>query len=199
MIAQLNHATRSNAAMQAPRICRWRDWSGTGLEHLSLRPAGQGLVAESAVLLPEAEAAVAARYKVTLDPEWRVLALELSLIGADGLIAIAGNGQGEWRDEHGASLPHLRGAIDIDISATPFTNTLPIRRLGLPKGAAEEILAVYVKLPELTLTTDRQRYTCLDPLKRYRYEAVDGSFTREIEVDDEGLVLNYPGLFRRVL
>ena len=57
----------------------------------------------------------------------------------------------------------------------------------------------YIQLPELTVTTDRQRYTCLDPNRRYRYESLDSDFTREIEVDGDGLVVTYPGLFRRVL
>jgi hypothetical protein len=39
----------------------------------------------------------------------------------------------------------------------------------------------------------------VEPGRRYRYEAVDGSFARELEVDARGLVVTYPGLFRRVL
>ena len=185
--------------MQASRICRWRDWSGTGLEHLLLTPVADGMVAESAVLLPAAEGAAAAHYKLTIDAGWKVRALELSVIGVHSTIRLIGDGEGHWRQHGGQSLPQLEGAIDIDISATPFTNTLPIRRLQLAQGAAQEIVVVYMKLPELILATDRQRYTCLEPLKRYRYEAVDGSFAREIEVDGEGLVVTYPGLFQRVL
>jgi hypothetical protein len=102
-------------------------------------------------------------------------------------------------DGSGTALPRLSGAIDIDISITPFTNTLPIRRLNLRRGEFAEILAVYVQLPSLDITTDRQRYTCLEYAKRYRYESVDSDFTREIEVDDHALVVTYPGLFRRVV
>ena len=101
-------------------------------------------------------------------------------------------------DASAAVLPKLRGAIDVDISATPFTNTLPIRRLSMRLGQSEEILAVYVQVPSLAVSTDRQRYTCLEAGKRYRYESVDSDFTRDIEVDEHGLVVNYPGLFRRV-
>lgn len=71
--------------------------------------------------------------------------------------------------------------------------------MRLQTGQSEEILAVYVQLPGLTVTTDRQRYTCLEPGRLYRYESIDGEFTRDIEVDDQGLVVTYPGLFRRVL
>jgi uncharacterized protein len=58
---------------------------------------------------------------------------------------------------------------------------------------------VYVLLPELTLTTDPQRYTCLERGRRYRYESLDSDFVREIDVDADGLVVTYPGLFRRVV
>ena len=57
---------------------------------------------------------------------------------------------------------------------------------------------VYISLPEFTVTTDPQRYTCLEPGRRYRYESLDSDFVREIEVDAQGLVVTYPGLFRRV-
>jgi hypothetical protein len=96
-------------------------------------------------------------------------------------------------------MPQLGGAVDIDISITPFTNTLPIRRLNLRTGQSEEILTVYIRVPGLSITTDRQRYTCLETGRRYRYDSLDSDFTREIEINVNGLVVIYPGLFRRVL
>ena len=83
--------------------------------------------------------------------------------------------------------------------ATPFTNTLPIRRHGLAAGQAETIQVVCVRFPELEVTSNRQRYTCLEPKQRYRFESLDSDFTREIEVDENGLVVTYPGPFRRIL
>ena len=59
-------------------------------------------------------------------------------------------------------------------------------------------MAVYVRLPELTVTTSRQRYTCLERGRHYRYESLESAFTRELEVDADGLVVTYPDLFRRV-
>jgi hypothetical protein len=94
--------------------------------------------------------------------------------------------------------PDLAGAIDVDLTATPFTNTLPVRRLELRNGQAEVIAVVYVEIPSLTVVARRQRYTCLEPGRRYRFESLESGFTREIEVDDDGLVRTYPGLFRRV-
>jgi len=96
-------------------------------------------------------------------------------------------------------MPQLDGAIDVDLSITPFTNTLPIWRLDLAEGQAADIRAVYVRLPDLTVTIDPQRYTCLQRGRRYRYESLDSDFVREIDIDVHGLVVTYPGLFRRIL
>ena len=96
-------------------------------------------------------------------------------------------------------MPHLDGAIDVDLPLTPFTNTLPICRLKLEAGQSADIDVVYVRLPQFTVVTDPQRYVCLEPLRRFRYESRDSEFVREIEVDSDGLIINYPGLFRRVL
>lgn len=76
------------------------------------------------------------------------------------------------------------------------TNTLPIRRLGLAVGESADIVTVYVDHESFTVTTDPQRYTRLDT-DRYLYESRDGDFRREITVDDDGLVVDYPGLFER--
>lgn len=120
------------------------------------------------------------------------------MVGESRKIEIAGDGKGNWTDAMGKSMPKLAGAIDIDLSATPFTNTLPIRRLKLRTGQSAEIVPVYILAPALTLATDPQRYTCLEPRKRYRYESLDSDFTRDIEVDSHALVVTYPGLFKRL-
>lgn len=52
----------------------------------------------------------------------------------------------------------------------------------------------YVQLPELVVTAERQRYTRIDET-HYRFES--GDFARDIEVDGRGLVVTYPGLFKR--
>ena len=107
---------------------------------------------------------------------------------------------GNWRRAATATAAGARtAAIDVDITATPFTNTLPIRRLNLSAGQSADITVAYIDVPSLTVTADPQRYTCLEPMRRYRFESLDSDFMREIEVDEHGLVVLYPDLFRRVL
>jgi hypothetical protein len=179
-------------------IARWQDWSGTGVEHLVLREELTGVVTEAALLAGAGDGAFAARYRIACDPQWRTRRVEVRLIGDDRRLEITADGAGNWRDGDDHPLAHLQGAIDVDLSASPFTNTLPIRRLDLKEGEAAEILAVYVLFPDLTVMTDPQRYTCLDPGRRYRYESRTSDFMRDIEVDANGLVVTYPGLFKRI-
>lgn len=180
------------------RIARWQNWEGDGFEHLALLEEPNGIVAEAAIVATVESEAFAIRYRIECDASWRVRRASISRIGDDKPIELTADGAGSWRDGNGIALPQLAGAIDIDISVTPFTNTLPLRRLRLGQGQSSEILVVYVPVPSLAMTTDRQRYTRLGK-HRYRYESVDSDFTRDIEVDDSGLVTVYPGLFRRTM
>jgi uncharacterized protein len=90
-----------------------------------------------------------------------------------------------------------RECIDIDIAATPFTNTLPIRRLELRKNQAADISALYIQVPDLAISGVRQRYRCLRELGAYTYQGLDGREYR-VEVDAEGLVTEYEDIFKRV-
>jgi len=117
-------------------------------------------------------------------------------------MTLRADGEGTWLDEEGGELLGLSGGVDVDISATPFTNTLPIQRLPLSAGESTELTVAYVSIPDLDLDTDAQRYTCLDPVDedggRFRYDAVDGDFTAELVVDPDGLVVDYSDLFTRI-
>jgi hypothetical protein len=184
--------------LAAAIVARWQDWDRKGIEHLVLREGSREVIAESVVVGSADDSVFALRYRIRCDKSWRVRSAEIALIGSDHKIEIAGDGKGNWSDASGKSLRRLAGAIDIDLSATPFTNTLPIRRLKLRARQSAEIVAIYILVPALTITTDPQRYTCLTAGKRYRYESIDSDFARDIEVDRRGLVVTYPGLFRRL-
>jgi len=177
-------------------VARWEDWSRTGIEHLVLRQLDTEVIVDSVIIAAAEGTKFGVRYHLVCDAEWCVREAVVSLVGGDRSFHLISDAKGTWR-EGARVLQQLTGATDIDISATPFTNTLPIRRLRLRQQEPAEILALYVQVPSLELSIDRQRYTLLDQGRRYRYESVDSDFKRDIEVDDDGLVVTYPGLFRR--
>jgi len=103
--------------------------------------------------------------------------------------------EGHWYVD-GRARPDLGGAHEIDLAISPLSNTLPIRRLGLEIGESAEIVTAYVGA-DLDVSTDPQRYTRIAE-RRYLYESLDSAFSREVTVDEHGLVLDYPSLFQRV-
>jgi len=180
-----------------PIIARWRDWTGTGVEHLVLTHDTDAITADG-VVISDDDGKFAARYRVVCDPGWRVRLAEVELIGVERRLRLSSDGQGHWLDAQAKPLHDLDGAADIDLSISPFTNTLPIRRLDLAPGQSADIAAAYIRVPELTVTKDPQRYSCIENRARYRYESLDSDFVREIETDRDGLVVIYPGLYRPI-
>ncbi len=105
---------------------------------------------------------------------------------------------GVWQDADETRVPAFDGCVDIDLGCTPFTNTLPIRRLGDGLGEEPvELSTLFVPFDTFAPFVDRQRYRRLPGRNRYRFEAVDGSFAADIVTDDDGLVVDYPPLFAR--
>lgn len=88
--------------------------------------------------------------------------------------------------------------MDVDIQATPLTNTLPIRRLDPKDGESVDIRLAYIRIPDLTVAPADQRYTALRSGSLYRFESLESGFTADLPVDEDGFVLDYPGLFRRL-
>ena len=176
-------------------IVRWRQWQGPGIEHLVLRQDRNGISAESVVVAADNEP-FAVHYRIACGPDWRTKEVEVRLVGGARFL-LETDGLGNWSRD-GVSVPELTGALDPDLTVTPFTNTLPIRRLRLKPGESAEIVAAFIELPELTIVKSPQRYTCLDEGRRYLYESLASGFRREIDVDGEGLVTTYPDFWQRI-
>jgi uncharacterized protein len=195
--------------MAKPRVWRssverevmWTPWEGPGLEHLRLVASGSGVVANGIVIGLEAGRPFRIGYEITCDGRWRVQEVRAAAPDSERpVLELLTDGEGHWKRGGGEPVPELDGCIDVDISATPFTNTFPIRRLGLEPGESEELTVTYVRVPELLVGPERQRYGCLEEQADgglYRFEALPSGFTAELPVDAEGLVIDYPGLFRR--
>jgi hypothetical protein len=132
------------------------------------------------------------RYTVQCDPEWKTEDVDVMAESGGTIHRLRlGAAGGRWRSNEG-SVGTLEGAVDVDLGVTPSTNTLPIRRLGLDIGEQADLVVAWIRFPDLSVLRSDQRYTRLAE-NTFRYES--GSFSRDIEVDELGLVTSYPGLF----
>jgi hypothetical protein len=178
------------------KAIRWEPIDRYGFEHLQVRTTLGGFVAQSVVIGALDDAQYGIFYRVVLDCNWAVREVEINNTSTDQKLVLGADGQGKWFNANGNHLAGLDGCVDIDISATPFTNTLPIRRLQLKQGAGQVLRVAYIPVPALKPVAVDQRYTCLQQNRLYRYEGLTSGFVAELTTDEEGFVLDYPGLFR---
>lgn len=173
---------------------RWRTLESDGLEHADLTETAEGIAATGVLIGAHDGTRYGATYRIALDPDWTFRHLEI--VRTDGARLVLSSAPGGWVAD-GAARPDLTGCVDIDLSGSPLTNTLPIRRLALPVGEEITLRMAWIPLDTLRPFADLQRYTRM-PDGRVRYRNDDGSFERLLTVDDAGLVVDYPGLFARI-
>ena len=158
-----------------------------------LERAGRGWRLRGTVLTHEAEQPIEIHYGVTVDSTWATtdVAVQVAIAGGDPreLSELGTLWSGTTRP------PEYSNCVDVDLSFTPATNTLPIRRLGLGVGDWAEIEVAWLVWPELRVRPVRQVYARLAD-QRYRYTQDD--FSAELVVDDQGLVLEYERLWRAI-
>lgn len=182
--------------MSLHRVVRWRPVDGEGLEHLELRERPYGFVAQSTIIGTFEALDFGARYEIYLDSSWTFRSLVLERTDGRAL-TLRSDGAGHWERGNGDPLPELEGCIDIDISATPFTNTLPIRRAAFELDVPQEFRMAWVPLDTLEPFADGQIYTRRGE-RHFLYQAADGTFEAPLTVDSDGLVVDYSGLFTRL-
>lgn len=186
----------------APRTICWSPlWNkaheGVGLEHLLL---ADGSAHSVLLAVDEAQGPFRLDYQLTWDAAWQLRTADLTAtIGATTKsLQLRTAGDGRWTDGAGQTLAHLAGCRDIDIWPTPFTNSFPLLREPLAIGERRQFWMAWVAAPDLTVQAQPQAYTRLAE-GLYLFENLDGSgFKAQLPVDAQGIVLDYPDLFRRV-
>ena len=172
----------------------WQDLETAALDRCRLEAGPDGLRLSGVVLTAAHGTPLDVRYLVETGPGGLTRRVELELDGGAVRRVLLADGAGRWRWEGGPELAEVAGALDVDLTVTPATNTLPIRRLAaLEVGKASDLQMAWVQFPGLEVVPSAQRYQRL-AADRWRFST--GDFTAELLVDPDGLVLDYGGLFR---
>lgn len=173
---------------------RWRrlDQPGLELAHIKIEPRG---IVVSSTVIDGGNRPFSLRYLWSLDTTWRTRSLRIThMDGIDRGLTLEHTGDASWKIDN-APAPHLDGCIELDLSATPFCNTLAMKRLTRD-GA---LTAAYISGEDLSVVPSRQRYERIsDTHWRYFDLGVAAGFSANLHVDEHGLVRTYEGLFEAI-
>ena len=198
MLSDLRVLAAGEDAARAPAPIIWRRLDVPGHDTATLRLGAAGAVLSGMAVFRE-HAPTGLSYAVHADLSWQTCAARIR--GWHGTAAIdlhlhreAGN---SWTLNH-VPCPAVDGCVDLDLSFTPATNLLALRRLALAPGQAAELRATWLEWPDVRLTPLVQRYFRHSPTE-YGYEAdLPGGtcFRALLRVQPRGWVLDYASLWR---
>jgi hypothetical protein len=184
---------------QVESVTLWRRLDAPGHDAAALVRCSNGAEIHGAAVFREHGSVCALAYRVACDPAWRTTATEVDgwCDGRPVGLRIRRTREGHWWLNE-RTCPEVIGCDDVDLSFTPATNLLPIRRLALRVGAAAEVRAAWLAWPEAALAPITQRYARRSA-ETYDYEADvpgQGRFAAVLRVGPESWVLDYGDLWR---
>jgi hypothetical protein len=171
---------------------RWVAWAGDGDEHLTLLWENEGWTASGVVSRERVQ------YVLRLSPAWQVRQFILFRDLDEPDLWLATDGGGRWGEMNGAHRVELDGCYDVELAITPFTSTLPIRRLPLHVGHTADVSVAVIDVETLDVHPEHRRYT-REGSHHWVVTDLDGGAVSEFDVDEHGLVLDVPQQFHRSL
>jgi hypothetical protein len=174
----------------------WRRLDLPGHEVAELTALGAGWRLSGVALLAHDGRPCRMEYDIECDAAWHTLRTRIRghVDGVPASLDITRSAGNSWI-VNGTPVPALQGCIDVDLEFSPSTNLLPIRRLALAVGSHASVRAAWVRFPDLSVEAFEQVYTRTGATT-YQFESGGGTFRRELTVDADGLVLDYPDFWR---
>ena len=171
----------------------WRRVDTVGLEAARVYGDDDGWYLDGSAIFLHERKPCRLEYLIECDTEWRTTGATIDGWVGDEVIAheILVSEGGEWYldDEE---IEGVHGCVDMDLNFSPITNVLPLRRLDLQIGESKSVTAAWLRFPLFELQRLDQTYTRLDE-STIKYESRGGEFARDLKINDDGLVLDYPG------
>jgi hypothetical protein len=177
----------------------WRRLDLPGHDAAVLLEAADGAELRGMAVFHDESGPTALHYRVQCRSGWQTSGAHVhGWLGTQPVeLSIRRDEAGRWT-LNDVGCPAVAGCVDLDLSFTPATNLLPLRRLKLAVGHTAEVRSAWLEWPAGTLAPLVQRYTRQSPAT-YDYESdLPGGerFTAVLRVDPSGWVIDYPGLWQ---
>lgn len=178
----------------SPRTVVWASSNPPGVERCSVSRGPSGWVLEGHLVRHFKGGTAAISYRVDADPSWKTRGAHVEqYLGGDRRSVDLKAGRSGWYVQ-GNLVDGLKGCLDVDLGASPVTNTLPIKRARPKIGSRLDLTAAWVRFPDLVVAPLTQSYERVGE-RLFVYRSASG-FSSEIEMDDFGLVRRYGEYWR---
>lgn len=179
----------------AVATARWRALDREGEDSCRLCRADHGWMLIGHARFRGADGFSALDYVVRCDTGWQTISADITGL-QDGLnvnLRITRDDKTWVLNE--IPQPQVSGAIDLDLSFTPATNLMPLRRLLASDEASEITRAAWLRYPQADLQPLDQTYGRTGVAGDFSYKAQQTGYTTRLHIGESGFVTNYPGLW----
>jgi hypothetical protein len=134
-------------------------------------------------------------YLIECDNNWRTRHARVSGWVGTALVSVEIRVDSAQRWHlNGRDCPQVMGCLDIDLNFSPSTNLLPIRRVNLAIGEEISVQAAWLRFPSFELELLPQIYRRVGE-STFQYESAGGNFKTELQVNEDGFVFDYQGIW----
>jgi uncharacterized protein len=178
------------------RSAIWRRLDVVGMDSCRIFPSSDGWCVDGAAVFNDGGIIASLSYSLRCAKDWSSKSAQVSGWAGSRAIKLKLKKTAEegWLAD-GHLLEGMSELLDIDLGFTPASNTNAIRRLGLEVGEETETIAVWLDTEDWSIKPLRQVYRCLSR-KNYGYSSPIHNYHADLEVDDFGIVVKYPGLWQ---
>lgn len=181
----------------------WRAPDVSRMESVRIQVSGKRIRAHGRIVAAATATnpAFGAYYDVQTDEggATRRLGMTVTLAERERVLSIARDEENMWlvTDHQGDRREAYDGALDVDVVFSPFFNALPIRRRGLHERADSVALpVVYVSVPDMSVTSAIVSYASTGGLEGIKLHSPVADTS--VSVDEDGFIVDYPGLAARI-
>ncbi|HKO82750.1 MAG TPA: putative glycolipid-binding domain-containing protein, partial [Chitinophagaceae bacterium] len=135
-------------------------WTGReyySLENCLVHSSEEGAEINSVIVGTYQSKIYRVEYQIKTNTNWETIFAEIKSRHSNKIeyLKLESDGKGNWFTNN-KKVDQYNGCIDIDIPLTPFTNTLPIKRLNLTQGQEQQIRVIYIDILEGQIKPVRQ-------------------------------------------
>lgn len=173
----------------------WTRIDKPGNDACTLESDGQGWVLHGTAVYRDHDVVQTLQYRVDCDRNWEAQRGHIHHLAGPVVHEYIMARDGRSWQLNGDAIPSVDGLLDLDLSFTPATNYLQLRRLNLAQAEKVDAPAVWFNVDRLSLSRLNQVYERRGD-RTVWYEAPDEGYSALLELDDTGFIRHYPHLWR---